>query len=130
MNKMKPEIKKLWIEALLSGNYEQGQGFLCRNAGNGSTEWCCLGVLTDLAIKNGVDIDCETSNYDPDAYSFDSESGMLPLSVMEWAGLETGNGEYVVNHLFDEGPLHESLAEDNDCGHTFEQLAATIEAYF
>ena len=45
--KVKPEIKKMWIEALTSGEYLQGQG--CLRSDN---NFCCLGVLEDLFIKN------------------------------------------------------------------------------
>jgi hypothetical protein len=41
--KMNPEWKEKWVEALESGEYEQGQGCL-----NGSGKFCCLGVLCDL----------------------------------------------------------------------------------
>jgi hypothetical protein len=42
--KMDPEAKKAWLEALRSGRYKQGQGKLRREG----DEFCCLGVLCDL----------------------------------------------------------------------------------
>jgi len=41
---MNAELKAKWIEALRSGRYKQGRGFL-RNAND---EFCCLGVLCDI----------------------------------------------------------------------------------
>jgi len=41
---MDPELKKEWIEALRSGEYEQGQLALCSQ----EDKFCCLGVLYDL----------------------------------------------------------------------------------
>ncbi len=41
---MKTKLKKLWIQALRGGKYQQGIRFL-RNKHN---ECCCLGVLCDL----------------------------------------------------------------------------------
>ena len=42
---MNSELKTRWIEALLSGKYEQGIGQLKDNKGR----YCCLGVLRDIA---------------------------------------------------------------------------------
>ena len=41
---MNAELKAKWVEALRSGRYKQGRGFL-RNAND---EFCCLGVLCDV----------------------------------------------------------------------------------
>lgn len=41
---MKQDIKQRWVEALRSGNYEQGQGVLRTE----DDTYCCLGVLCNL----------------------------------------------------------------------------------
>lgn len=46
---MKAEIKQQWLEALRSGQYQQGQKVL-RNEKN---EMCCLGVLLDITDRAG-----------------------------------------------------------------------------
>lgn len=46
--KIKPEIKKRWIEALRSGEYEQAIGVLRKTDGVGRQRYCCLGVLCDV----------------------------------------------------------------------------------
>ena len=43
---MNQQIKQRWIEALKSGEYQQGYEALRYN-----NKFCCLGVLTDLYIK-------------------------------------------------------------------------------
>lgn len=35
----------LWLHSLRSGAYEQGQGLLQKDIGNGKVGYCCLGVL-------------------------------------------------------------------------------------
>lgn len=52
---MKTEIKQKWVEALLSGKYAKGKWFLTRRQGGNET-FCVLGVLCDLAIKDGVEL--------------------------------------------------------------------------
>ena len=49
--KMKPSIKKRWLEALRGGKYKQGRNYLRAKDKNGELHYCCLGVLTDLYIK-------------------------------------------------------------------------------
>jgi hypothetical protein len=125
---MNPEIKALWLAALRSGEYEQGKGYL-----NRSGTFCCLGVLCDLAVKQGVeDLAVETKSlYGGSAGSFvtyNSDSGDLPEVVREWAGLdgvstqevETWEGSAVKHPL--------NLVDLNDDkGYTFAEIADVIE---
>lgn len=43
--KMNPEAKKLWLEALRSGEYKQGRDGLCYN-----DKFCPLGVAYDVCV--------------------------------------------------------------------------------
>ena len=43
------ELRDRWAAALRSGDYEQGNGKL--RDGN---KWCCLGVLGDLLVRDGL----------------------------------------------------------------------------
>lgn len=138
---MKPEIKKLWIDALLSGEYQQGTGFLCQMTENGP-EFCCLGVLTDLAIKSGVDLSITTRDErGSDVVVYGSSFETLPSEVMEWSGIGNPNGAwtYYVQHkpetfegelIDDVEIIEESLVDRNDSGSTFEELARDIEEFF
>ncbi len=47
--KMNAELKQRWVDALRSGNYEQGHHALCNVEADGSKSYCCLGVLQDVA---------------------------------------------------------------------------------
>lgn len=48
-DKLRQEVKDKWVAALRSGEYQQTKSVL--NDANG---YCCLGVLCDLASKDGV----------------------------------------------------------------------------
>ena len=54
---MNKSLKNLWVAALTSGYYKQGTGYLKRHRG-GKTEYCCLGVLCQVA---GVPEDSRTT---------------------------------------------------------------------
>ena len=80
---MKAEIKAQWIKALRSGKYKQGRGALRKT----DNTYCCLGVLCDLAIKAGLEVEVEavgTANY----YNFDGECSYLPTVIADWAGID------------------------------------------
>lgn len=105
---MNPEVKALWLDALRSGEYEQGQNFL-HSEKDGKHTYCCLGVLCDLAVKAGVLSETVSMEYvDPDGdedittlHGYGHETGVLPKVVQKWAGLDGGtawrvdaDGEY------------------------------------
>lgn len=109
---MKQDIKERWISALRSGDYPQTKGTL-RDADG----YCCLGVLCDIAAKDGV---IEWTKLNNNKYAIDDrEWGALSYSVMEWAGLD------------ERDPVIKSqLASDlNDVfGLNFMQIADVIES--
>jgi hypothetical protein len=119
MSKMNPEIKARWVAALRSGEYTQGTAML--RSGTGCH--CCLGVLTDLAVKAGVG----EWGAEPEcgAFYFGSDSAMLPEAVSKWAGFyypaRMGN-EVEIDGCYD------MLAGHNDGGIPFEKIADAIEA--
>ena len=110
--KLKPEVKKLWIEALSSGNYPQGIGALRYYRDKvEDAKYCCLGVLTDVTIKHCSDKKLQweenfasktpgtsytkffkvtlAPDYEPDMqvslHDYASTSGHLYTMVREWA---------------------------------------------
>ena len=98
---MKPAIKKLWLDALRSGEYEQCKGKLHDGEG-----FCCLGVLYDVAVdgwwtKNG-----------------------------EWV-TDTGNGSSLSFSLLLKLRLLEEIQSaairTNDDGATFAEIADWLE---
>ena len=125
---MNPEIKAKWIEALRSGDYQQGGGRLR----GGNDQFCCLGVLCDIAANSeGVDVrvtqveldqpcDCEMCEKGPD-YLYNGCDGYLPIEVVNWSGLGYVNPEVTV------GGDRRTLSYLNDGGYTFGQIAELIE---
>ena len=77
---MKPEIKKLWIEALNSDQYPQGRTFL-----NKDGKFCCLGVLCELYCINVSNI---RKTHIRDKVSYAGRQSNLPDIVSVWAGLQ------------------------------------------
>ena len=78
---MKKRIRELWIKALRSGKYKQTRHRL-KKAG----KYCCLGVLCDLAAKEGIGKWKGNSFITAD----EIQEGDCPIEVMEWAGLSYG----------------------------------------
>lgn len=142
---MKPEIKKLWVKALRSGEYEQGTHQLVKD-----NKYCCLGVLCEIAHKSGV-VELKTGQDHMDVtrlfYGTPEEFNItykpnvdgcakyevLPKSVMEWAGLDVNNPELNIQDDDEDwrnnGPYPVQMAELNDeLGYGFNRLARLIES--
>lgn len=101
---MKKEIKEKWVAALASGKYRQTDH--CLRSGD---SFCCLGVLCDIHSK-------ETGNeWNKDIYL--GRADVLPVSVIEWAGVEN-NSPSVGDQV---------LATLNDTGYSFKEISAIIE---
>lgn len=136
-DKMNADVKAKWVAALRSGNYEQGEGAL--QTVNG---FCCLGVLCDLAVREGV-IDAPTKaeiDYGKDVgtvttYLYpayidgddEREHSYLPEAVSTWAHINRHGNR-------DRDPAtngyRPSLAALNDDGKTFSEIADVIEQEF
>lgn len=99
------EVYKLWIKALRSGKYKQGKGYLRTN----KNEFCCLGVLCDLAAKDGG----EQWEYGYLRYIYRYNAAHLPENIKKYLSLS--------NHDL------QNLMEMNDVGDSFEVIANYIE---
>ena len=84
---MKQEVAEKWVAALRSGEYVQWQGVLR----TWTDEFCALGVLCDVAVKEGV---AEwTRGYD----SFVVErayTSCVPPTIQAWAGMRSARGDF------------------------------------
>lgn len=134
--KLDPEAKALWLEALRDPTRKQAQGLL--NNGRGM---CCLGVACDIS-GFGEWVSTESGKalgfkYSPVHYAEDKG---LPTQVATWLGLPLGPAAHpenpripglLVRDTFSalEGDDVISLAQLNDSGFTFAQIADVIE-YF
>jgi hypothetical protein len=82
---MNKEIKQRWVNALRSGRYKQGRGALRRITGSGE-EYCCLGVLCQLAVDDDV-AKCEAEE---NLFMYECgnrTASSLPNGVAKWARL-------------------------------------------
>ena len=142
-NKMNPEVKALWLEALRNDTYQQGKLMLRPTLNT----YCCLGVLCDLATNsNNPEVSWGDSEEhqgqcmyyngtweEDDQLKEDSE---LPWPVKKWAGLNSENPKVEIPDPFwikqhDEDPPMKlvTLAQLNDeWGYSFKQIADLIEA--
>lgn len=107
---MNKRIKKLWIEALKSGEYEQGYDRLL-NPGEKYDKFCCLGVLVDIyALEHPEER----------IWNVCQDEGVLPNKVMKWANLDRKNPKV----------RYRPLAGINDSGiYTFKMIANLIRRY-
>lgn len=127
---MNQEIKAQWVAALRSGEYGQGYGKLCLIDYNGSKSYCCLGVLTDLAVKAGVLPEGRVVTEDPDddrflAFGSNRDSYYTPVEVCDWAGVTTQ--PLAGDHNL---PTYNDGNYDKDIEpHTFSQIADLIEEH-
>lgn len=118
-------IKTKWTDALRSGKYQQGVGALR----SGDNKFCCLGVLCDVAEAKGLSMEVIAPEDNSQVWKYDDRVGGLPQSVQGWAGMDDSMGSRMINDNF-EGPYRPCLADLNDEGRTFEQIADIIEKEF
>ncbi len=115
---MNKDVKEKWISALRSGEYKRTINLLHED-----NKFCCLGVLCDLAVKEGIIEEPKMINnfY---VYGEHQEVDVLPKEVYDWAGLEkwSRNGRYNETDF--------TLAELNDDGKSFKYIAKVIEKHF
>lgn len=144
---MNPEIKERWVAALRSGEYAQTMGFLHDKEG-----FCCLGVLCEIAVADGV-----IEKWEPNPNTFttairpdeklimfygrrgsddldEASQTSLPTLVIEWAGLSSSNPEVFSPEVLEyedfraEDYGQTDLASLNDDDQlTFEEIADVIE---
>jgi hypothetical protein len=122
---MDQEMKQKWIDALRGGNYLQNQGCLKAEVYEGKIGYCCLGVLCDL-----VDPDAwsnVTDGWDRFAFGVTESTVYPPDSIKEKFDLrkdiviDLGKGDVRIKKVYD------FLADMNDEGKTFEEIADWIE---
>lgn len=101
-DKMNPEVKTLWVQALRSGEYQQGRGRLnSTDILTQTTGYCCLGVLCDVYNKNTGKGEWLLDGRGTYGKVFvaapnDRSATTLPNAVTEWSGL---NQYSAVSHL-------------------------------
>lgn len=118
---MNPDIKNLWLTALRSGDFRQGK----RKLRSSNDDYCCLGVLCELAVQNNV-IPAPQLSPNNDRYVYDGSGGILPDSVKEWAELDS-NSPMVTASTSGVYNVRNTLAYFNDDDVPFTEIADIIE---
>lgn len=119
MKPNKARIRK-WVNALRSGQYKQANGTLRE----GQDTFCCLGVACEIS---GLSEWKNVVPGDPDyMYAYLGDTQQMPVKVANYFGLDEGNPYIVLNKKGDE----EGLAQLNDGGKSFKQIANLIEKNF
>jgi hypothetical protein len=97
--KLDPEVKAKWVAALRSGDYRQGRGALATRLPDG-VEYCCLGVLMEIAAEAGV-TDRQESGYRATVDWDDAVGTSAPnRRIGRWAtGQEPGDRRAHVSEL-------------------------------
>jgi hypothetical protein len=114
---MKTPVRKIWTAALRSGYFPQTRLQLRSEQG-----YCCLGVLTELAEKDGIVVEF----YDADANEYvyvstdDGERARYtpPQAVLDWADI----------HVLPDVDVLTTLNDDK--GKTFSEIADYIDATY
>jgi hypothetical protein len=127
------ENAKKWVEALRSGKYEQGNGYL-RQGGL----YCCLGVACELFIEEHPnDLARELVPDYGDAFRYvtlhpaykkEGDNGalaILPIIVKDWLGLTSTDGEFILGKA---DWKYNNLTVLNDEGTPFTEIADIIES--
>jgi hypothetical protein len=114
---MNKKIKKLWVEALRSGQYRKGVGAL-KKVIKKKSYYCCLGVLCDIHKKITKSYKWEKEAHDNDLRTYLDNYAYLPEEVCQWANIKNepalSNGDSLIN-----------LNDDDNF--SFRQIADKIE---
>lgn len=146
---MNSDIKERWVKSLRSGNFVQTTNKLQSQGSDVRPDgYCCLGVLCELAIEDGVINKYKEKASYVDSYHFGNETDgygqfLTPRAAWRWAQMEDSNPQFWI----DKGDLPKSVDPDetviaegdqylvsltglNDGGASFEEIATIIEKYF
>jgi len=127
------EIKSRWLAALRSDDYTQGRNYLRTTTVDVDpvVQHCCLGVLCELAVADGVVAAGEDRPSDfIRRWAFPIgdggyNDGTLPDEVMDWAGLSDSDPGVPFG---DDDSLMLSSVNDDE-GLSFAEIANLIEEY-
>lgn len=123
-----------WIKALRSGEFKQGDGFLkayrLNEDGTQTSDisYCCLGVLSEIQKVPSSLLDDDGAHVFE--YYFQDERQSVrcrEYPSVEWFKNITGFTDDANGWLWNDGEHEIDLAELNDNGYTFDQIANVIE---
>lgn len=118
------ERLRQWIEALRSGEFEQRAGTLKRRKVDGSGyRHCCLGVLCEVAMRDGVAL--TTTVTASGAIAFDHCHWAPPPAVNEWLGISTD----MIKLVGPDGTRAEPIVANDAKRWTFDEIATGLELF-
>lgn len=100
-----------WADALESGEYKQGDEWLCHEG-----KYCCLGVACEIFETEASLLRSSGAT----AVAWDGQAGLAPSSLVEFLGLYSDSGMHIV---------HGSLASLNDEGTPFAEIARLLREH-
>lgn len=123
---MNKQIAKKWIKALRSGEYKQGQTGRLKS----DTGYCCLGVLCEIASKEGLGIFDNNGIFHANG---EQKRQSLPSDVLAWSEMKNYMG-YFQSDLgevslwnMNDGVTNKNQLADNRL--SFNEIADVIEEY-
>lgn len=141
---MNQERMRLWVEALRSGSYRQARNKLkavLRDPDGNLTEdvgYCCLGVMCEVAIANGLNLATEEEPGTEPYYRYgvpgrpESWSGGYPPDVvLAWYGIggtADGGPIYVGSHP--NGKRIYAVEANDDLRWDFNRIADGVEQVY
>ena len=132
--KLTPKVKKAWVGALRSGNYDQIEGYL--RLGNG---YCCLGVLCDLGSgkwRKPTEAESKGEGLPHDAKIYCPVGGFgdLPHDKGLDGRITLERGTYPPPTVVEKSGINKddmsALTSLNDAGCSFDEIADFIEEHF
>jgi hypothetical protein len=123
----KSDVKK-WVEALRSGDYQQGGGILCKEDEiSDDYDYCCLGVACDIFVEGDW-----IQHKDWDVWSIGPyEDFSMPShgDKKNWGRSDTASfpSLKILKKMGLDVAYAQELAELNDKGWSFKKIANKIE---
>lgn len=115
-----------WVKALRSGDYEQGQDYLCRDG-----KFCCLGVLCEIQElpKEVVEGDIYYVFEGLESYATKRalQQSAIPAAARATILEDLNLRQTVTDEVGDGRSLHTHLICMNDEGKSFTEIADYIE---
>lgn len=127
---MTPEVKKLIVDALLSGEYQQGTRYMKYIDYNQDNKlcFCILGVISDLYLKlnNKVWDYFENGTYGYSTNKYNNQFWcVLSHEVRMWAGFDYSLGGLSKSVEYNSNE-YSTLSSLNDSGMTFAEFVDVI----
>lgn len=119
---------KLWVDALLSGNYEQTNERLTKIDEYGHETDCCLGVACKVAIENGVPLEIEIiEDYTlGTTVKYSGRVDWLPEPVQAWLGFDVGD-PFLATDEVDSEWRRTATDLNDDARYSLSQIAEAIQ---